>query len=61
MHEVGDFVTLTMNYGRAPANRLRRQLATSVLANLEKGEDEMTQEFRDMSLFRVAQIAKALP
>jgi len=59
LHEVGDWLTLSMNAQRPTARKLRQQFAASVQRQLEAGE--MSEEFRTMPLFRIAQIAKALP
>lgn len=59
LHEVGDFLTLLLNQNRAAANRLRFTFR-KVVADAFSAED-MRQEYRDMSLYRIAQIIRAMP
>jgi len=36
LHEVGDYVTISMNRGKPAAQRLRKQIGASLLSELEK-------------------------
>ena len=61
MHEVGDWITLSMNNNRGAAIRLRIMFKSIVKDIFDQDVDQMRPEYREMSLYRIAQILRAMP
>ena len=61
LHEVGDWCTLSMNNNRGAAIRLRIMFKSIVKDIFDQDVDQMRPEYREMSLYRIAQILRAMP
>ena len=61
LHEIADLVTLPMNRRRTSSKPLGIEFTKLIEDNLEKDRGEMNQNFRNMDLFMLSQIIKALP
>ena len=61
LHEVADLITLPMNSRRASCLPLAKEFTKVIDYNLQKDFGEMNQDFRNMNLFKISQIIKALP
>ena len=59
LHELADFIMVNLNRHRGPAMRLQRKFR-SVVAETFKSDD-LRPELKEMSLYRAAQILRAMP
>ena len=60
LHEVGDFLSAKINFGRNSSQQLQRIFSSKVQAIFEQPVDEMRPEYNEMSLYRFAQIVNAM-
>lgn len=61
LHEIAFFLAIYANQGRRPAVLLSKALEKSVKEMFDKDEADMRPEIREMSLYRIVQILRALP